>query len=864
MQSDLPTSERWDRLANLFNRAIRQDPESLSDFLDETCGTDFELRTELSSLLTHSRFSSDLLEEARPDSAPIRTGLVVDHYRVIRILGSGAMGQVYLAQDLRLQRQVALKVLPPAMTRDPEAFRRFEAEAQAVSALNHPNILTIYDFCSMGGLHFIVTEFVEGDTLRQILRNGPLEQETVVRIGIQAAGALAAAHSKGIIHRDIKPENIIVREDGLVKVVDFGIAKLIQPEEQAEESAREPRFATRPGLLVGTPEYMSPEQARGLSVDSRTDIFSLGAVFYEALTGRGPFDGPSLSDVIAEILKSEPVAITALAPQVSNDLEQVVGRCLEKDRTNRYGSAEELLSDLQKAEQGAKPVPITSRLPNAKRIVLISTALLVLIIAGYLAFTKLFSGHSSQQPRSMAVLPFRNIKQDAQVEFLSFSLADAVITKLGYVRAIAVRPSASIDKYRGQTADLKKIASDLGTDLLLTGSYIRDGNDLRVMTQLVSAKSNEILWRDTLDVNYDNLLAVQDRVAQRVVQGLELELSPAEKEHLRAETPINSLAYQYYLRGVDLYSIGEFSLAERMLEKSIALEPRYAPTWAYLGQAYTTDGSLQAGGRESYEKAQNAYEKAIALNPAYPEPRIYMANLLTDTGRVEESVPLLKEALASSPNNAEAHWELGYAYRYGGMLKQSVAECERARRLDPEVKINSSALNSYFYLGEYDKFLQSIPANDSDYLLFYRGLGEYYKGNWSAATTDFDRSFERSPSLLPARVGKALSDGIAHRNADGLTLLGETENRIDRRGVADAELLYKLAQGYAVLKDKPSALRLLQRTVDGGFFPYSYFASDPLLGNLRGDPKFEELLQQARIRHQQFAQRFCEHKAEGC
>ena len=293
-----------------------------------------------------------------------------------------------------------------------------------------------------------------------------------------------------------------------------------------------------------------------------------------------------------------------------------------------------------------------------------------------------------------------------------------------------------------------------------------------------------------------------------------------------------------------------------MLEKSTSIEPNYAPAWAHLGRAYTTKASLQFGGREDYGKAQAAYEKAIAVNPALVEPRIYLSNLFTDTGRVEQAVPLLRSALRDSPNNAEAHWELGYAYRFGGMLEESLAECEKARQNNPQVKINSSAMNSYLYLGEYDRFLQSLPATDSAYILFYRGLGEYYANRRDQAAHEFDRAYETDPSLLPATVGKAISYSIKHNNAEGLKLLKQTEGKIEERGVSDAEGLYKVAQAYAVLGDKASALHMLRHSIGGGFFCYPYFVRDPLLQNLRNEPEFQSIIDQARQRHEQFKTTF--------
>jgi len=351
-------------------------------------------------------------------------------------------------------------------------------------------------------------------------------------------------------------------------------------------------------------------------------------------------------------------------------------------------------------------------------------------------------------------------------------------------------------------------------------------------------------------------LTVQDRVSEQIIKGLELNLSPKEAANIKPEKPISVAAYENYLRGIDLYSLNQFAAAVEVLEKSTAMEPNYAPAWAHLGRAYTTHASLEFGGRDDYIKAQAAYEKAIALNPSLLEPRIYMANLLTDTGRVEQAVPLLRSVLQDSPNNAEAHWELGYAYRFAGMLTESVAECEKARENNPLVKINSSALNSYLYLGEYDKFLQSLPGNENVYILFYRGFGEYYTNKHDEAAKDFDLAYQRNPSLLPADVGKALSDSIRHNNAAGLKLLEQTESKIDERGVTDAEGIYKLAQAFAVLGDKASALHMLRHSVGGGFFCYPYFVRDPLLQSLHGEPEFNVLMKQALDRHEQFKAAF--------
>jgi serine/threonine-protein kinase len=901
--------DRWPQLETLFYEAAALEPAARKAFLDEHCGDDAALRKEVDSLLASADQPLDFLENpiraaakevvSTARVAALRPGMRFARYEIISVAGAGGMGEVYLARDLQLKRNVALKLLAPELTRDERGLRRFEQEAQAASALNHPNILTVYEFGQVDGKHYIATEFIEGQTLRQLIKSGRLGQAAALDFSIQISSALAAAHAQGIVHRDIKPDNVIVRQDGIVKVLDFGIAKLSDGSGVATTLMSTALSTSHPGAVLGTVRYMSPEQARGQTVDGRSDLFSLGVVMYEMVTGHVAFQGETASDVIAEILKGEPQPLAAAAPHLPQEFEAIIERAMRKPRDQRYQSAKDLLVELQalrkelefqeklqnsseereqtprsakpRANSGNQPVAAASQTPTLSdaeanvsswsgRSKAIGAALVALIAAGLIAMPllqKKWGAHSATPTmHTLAVLPFRNLRPDPETDFLGYSLADAIINKLGYVRSITVRPSSSVDKYRNQVVDPKRVAGDLRVDTLLTGSFLRDGDDLRITTQLIDVKPDKILWQDTIDLKYDRLLTVQDTVSQQILKGLEVQLSPAEKENLKTEGAVNSVAYEYYLRGVDLYALNDFPAAIRMLEKSASIDPNYAPTWAHLGRAYTTNASLQFGGREQYAKAQAAYEKAIALNPALIEVRIYMSNLLTDTGRVEQAVPLMRDVLESNPTYAEAHWELGYAYRFGGALQESVQECELARQNNPSVKLNSSAMNAYLYLGQYDKFHDSLPLNDSVYVLFYHGFVEYHLGNRERAMRDFDRVYDLDPTLLPANVGKALSYDIQGKRQQGLALLRETEHRIVERGVGDAESLYKVAQAYAVLDDKVSALRVFRRTIEGGFFPYPYFERDPLLQNIRNEPEFKQLMKQARERYEQFRTRF--------
>lgn len=495
-----------------------------------------------------------------------------------------------------------------------------------------------------------------------------------------------------------------------------------------------------------------------------------------------------------------------------------------------------------------------TRSPAISRTHIAVSALVVLacfaIAAGYFAYKRSFT------QRSLAVLPLRNLKHDPDSEFLGFSLADAIITKLGLLSSVTVRPSSVIERYKGREIDARKVAAELNVDTLLTGNFLRDGDHLRITYQLIDVDSYKILCNDTIDLNYDELLAVHDNVATQIIKGLQLKLSPSEAERTKPDEPVNPVAYEYYLRGVDLIASHNFPLAVKMLEKSAEIDPKYPLTWAYLGQSYTSNATFELRGREQYRRAKAAYQRALTLQPKLAEAQMFLANLLVDMGNVEQAVPLLRDAIESNPNNAAVHWELGYAYRFAGMLGQSLAECQRARQIDPLVQSNGSVLNTYLYLGQYGKFLRSLPdVNDSAFFRFYRGFGEYHQGNMQQAAEDFSRAYQDDPTLYTG-IGKAFADFIAKKTSEGLQTLRELESKIQQRGVGDPEAMYKIAQGYAVLGDKASAIRMLRSSIEAGFFSYPYFIRDPLLQNLRSLAEFPRVMQLARQRYEAFKKEF--------
>ncbi len=527
---------------------------------------------------------------------------------------------------------------------------------------------------------------------------------------------------------------------------------------------------------------------------------------------------------------------------------------------SKGGVGETSLPSSRPSAEGEPPkiAALGSTRPRTNRLIFLSSVGFAVLL-GLIVLPKFLHIRSAKEqslnPRSLAILPLQNHGQDSNSDFLGLSLADVLITKLAYVHALSVRPSAAIEKYRGTAIDLQKVAADLKVDTLLTGSFIRDGDNLRITYQLVDVKTEKILGQGVIDLKYDNLLTVQDKVTSQLISELQLTLSPTEAERPKPEVAVNPLAYEYFLQGLDFHGQHKFPLAIKMLEKSTEIDPNYAPAWAYLGASYTSDAAFELGGREQYRRAQAAYERALVIQPNLLDAQMFMANLLIDTGKVEQAVPLLRDALKTNGNYAAAHWELGYAYRFAGMLDESVAECERARQLDPFLKANGSVLNTYLYLGQYQKFLESLPVDDSSFILFYRGFGEFHEKEFDQASRDFDRAYELEPTLYTG-IGKALSDSIHQRKTEALDLLNGLERKIRDRAVGDPEGTYKIAQAYAVLGDKPSALRVLRTSVGCGFFSDPYIAKDPLLNDLHNEPEFNEILNIARQRHDAFKSSF--------
>jgi eukaryotic-like serine/threonine-protein kinase len=575
------TPERYRKIGELFHAALELGADGRAAFFERECAGDAELRREVESLIRSHEGGGGVIDEP---ALSVAAGLLAEdtaeqvigqtlagRYRVLSLLGAGGMGRVYLAEDAGLCRRVALKFLPEHLTHDAEQVRRFRQEARAASALNHPNIITVYEINEAGGASVIASEYIEGETLRARLSRGAMPPAEALEVAAQMASALRAAHEAGIVHRDVKPENVMLRPDGYVKVLDFGIAKLAPHRTNTAEGNGHniSTVRTHPGLIMGTDRYMSPEQARGREVDARADVWSLGCVLYEMLSGAPPFTGETASDVVAAVLKTEPAPLPQVAAGTPGELQRIVGKCLEKDREERYPSAEELFADLRRLQKrleagdagGERPLRfvLTARgfLSSRRRRAVALTALLLVIVG--LVATPFWrrSSAPAQQPeiKSLAVLPLKSLDRGAGEDYLGLGIADTIITKVSQAGGLTVRPTSAVRRYADEEVDSLEAARQLRADSVLDGTFLRSGDRLRVSVNLLRTSDGSSLWAESFDVRFTDIFAIQDEVSKEVAARLRLKLSPAEQARLARRHTADPEAYSYYTKA--MYHFGK-------------------------------------------------------------------------------------------------------------------------------------------------------------------------------------------------------------------------------------------------------------------------------------------------------------------
>ncbi len=770
-------------------------------------------------------------------------GKTILHYKIIEKLGEGGMGVVYLAEDNKLKRQVAIKFLPGHIAGNSDERKRFEIEAQAAAALNHSNIATIHAIEESDDQLFLVMEYIEGKELKVIVRAQDfVPQQDAITFAIQIVEGLQAAHNKGIVHRDIKSANIMVTPDDKVKIMDFGLAKF-----------RGSAQLTQIGTTLGTAAYMSPEQAKGEEVDQRSDIWSLGVVLYEMLTGELPFKGDYEQAVIYSILNEEP----DYSDNLPENIKLIFEKTLAKDTAKRYQQIEQLLSDLKLIEKGESSVQTKSTLLKKhprKKVYLYSGLALIIILVTLMSIFFYPKEEKGKSIDLVAVLPFTNNKPNPDTDYLGFAIADQIIGDLCYLKNISVRPSSAIRKYEKQIIDPKTVGDDLNVNYLLTGNYLKEGNVIRLNVELVEADTREMIWREPIEIDFRNAFELQDIVSQKVVNGLNVQFSQNELDRIGIDAPENPLAYEYYLRSVSYPHTNEGDqLAIEMLKRSIELDSSYAPAYDQLG--FRTKGLAQFGllDPEETKKAESYFLKALSKNSVLLSALGNLAILYTETAKTEEAVEITKQMLEINPNNAEAHYTLGYVYRYAGMLNESILEMEKAIAIDSKNPRFRSWGVAYLNIGEYEKAFNAFDiVKGSTYSLGWQSIILFRQGNQERAIDYFNRIIALEPEGLWAFVAETYKALIEGNNKKGLIAV----QKLEQANITDSEAWYYWAGLYGLLGERDGCIRCLRRAVEGGYFDYPFMSTDFFLETFRDDPEFQKIIEQAKEKHLAFKKKF--------
>jgi len=779
-------------------------------------------------------------------------GQRIGHYSVTAKMGAGGMGEVYSASDERLERDVALKILPAGSLIDESARKRFRKEALALSKLNHPNIATIYDFDTDSGIDFIAMELVIGETLSEKIAGGPLPEKEIVALGTQIADALQEAHEQGIVHRDLKSSNVMVTPKGRAKVLDFGLAKLLRP---AVNMATVDTLSETQGIS-GTLPYMAPEQLKGEPPEPRSDIFSLGVLLFEISTGQRPFAETIASRLTDAILHQAPVSPRALNPRISPELDRVILKCLEKQPEHRYQSAKEILADLSRlsTRSAASATLAAAPIKSLPWRILLPLAGVAILLMALLYELNRGNGHgatgsaTSTQIRSLAVLPLENFSRDPDQDYFADGMTEALITDLSKISALQVISRTSVMQYKGSKKPLPAIAKELHVDSVIEGSVEKAGDRIRITAQLIEAANDKHLWAESYDRDMRDVLSLQDEVARRIADQVQVKLTPQEQKQLSAKSPTNPEAYQLYLQGRFYWNKGDEQGLKKSIEyyqTALSKEPNYALAYAGLADSYSAFSDWYLPPRQVMPQAKAAALKALQLDDSLVATHIALCWIYGiydwDWANADREC---NRAIELNPNSGDAHDTYASFLSGIGKWEKMETEVRLAEELDPlSYRYFADGAMDYFMERRYDQGVlqaQKSLSLQPDYFIAHSFLGMIYAetGRPTDAIAEAQKAVQLSDSPLAKGV-LGYGYAAAGRKSEARKVAADLEGNLNKHYLCP----YEIGTIYVRLGDKDQSFRWLNQAYDARAICISSTKFDPRLDPIRSDPRYETLVQ---------------------
>jgi eukaryotic-like serine/threonine-protein kinase len=803
-------------------------------------------------------------------------GSTIHQYKILEKIGAGGQGTVYKARDTKLDRTVVIKVLPAELTQKTANFKRFEREAQLCSQLDHPNICTIFDFNDADGVFYIAMQYVEGKNVRQLVNGRPLELQSALSIALQVCDGLAYTHARNIIHRDIKAGNVMVTSSGQVKILDFGLAKLIYDDDDKYKGLDRTEI-TEIGIPYGTATYAAPEQAKGEPADHRADIFSTGILLYELLTGIWAFQGKTVIDVRHEVLYGTPKPLNEMRPEpLPPQLQFIIDKALQKNPKDRYQKISLMRDDIRRVLQDLSGVPLMQGdtflprhaqdgssikrawnwITGKKATDSTSTGKSPVSHPPSFAPENTLTGTATgTEKKSVAILPFKNMSGDPASNFYEFALADAVITELAGLRSLVVRPSSVIAKYQGKDVSPEDAGRELKVNAVLSAGFIRSGARLRVTAQLLDVLTGDILWSDRIDAEGEDILALQDTIGQRILDGLNLELSPKEQAVLGRRPTDNADAYEEFLRGRDHFGRFIFRTvanedcesAIESFRKAIELDAHFALAYSGLGACYANRVFKGMGSAEDYTYAEAAFSKAFMYDPNVVEARVLTVLIYLSRGekrKARAEINLLKEQF---PNDPALYFVKGTMHRLDGEYEAALKAWEKLVKLDPAARVVASynIARIYLYQGEYDKAIEELDKGakiepDHPLIRIFRACALYYKGNREEGLGMLRGVLEKNKKMDGIRPLYAIFLANAGRTDEARTELTEQARNLAK---ADHDMAFWMASAYSQLREIDESFKWLERAIKLGNENREWFEHDPMLAPMREDSRFPELME---------------------